>query len=308
MFSTPFAWLLFSLAVVGLLAADFAIFRGRSHVSLRRAGLWSAIWLAIGLLFGALLWVTDGGDVGEAYIAGYLLERSLSVDNVFVFALIFAAFGVPAAAQQRALTLGIVGAILARVVFIAAGVALIHMFHWLIFVLGALLIFTGVNMARRQEEKLDPERNLALRLLRRLMPLTPSFHGERLTVHENGRRIATPMLAVVVVLASTDVLFALDSIPAIFAITTEPVIVLTSNVCAMLGLRATYLLLAGMIERFVYLKQGLAAILVLAGAKMLVGDWIEVPVWTSLVAIAIILAIAVVASVRSPGAHEPAST
>jgi tellurite resistance protein TerC len=293
----PWVWVAFVGFIVGLLVLDLIVFHRQAHaVSLREATAWSVVWVALGLAFGGLVWAWQGGTAAGEYLAGYLIEKSLSVDNIFVFALIFAYFAVPAAYQHRVLFWGVFGAIVFRAVFIAAGAALLSTFHWILYLFGAFLVLTGVKMARHHDEAVHPERNPALRLLGRLLPITPAYHGARLLVRHEGRLWATPLLAVLVVVETTDVIFAVDSIPAIFAVTRDPFLVFTSNAFAILGLRALYFLLAGMMSHFVYLKVGLGALLVFVGGKMLLSDVYHVPIWASLLVIAAILTTAVLAS------------
>jgi TerC family integral membrane protein len=250
----------------------------------------------MGLAFGALIWAWKGPDAGGEYLAGYLIERALSIDNIFVFALIFSYFGVPAAHQHRVLFWGIFGALVFRAVFIGAGAALLDQFHWMIYVFGGFLVLTGVKMLRNQHAQVDPARNPVLGLLRRVMPITEDYRGQKLVVREAGRRLATPLLAVLVVIETSDILFAVDSIPAIFAVTTDSFLVFSSNAFAILGLRAMYFLLAGMIDRFVHLNAGLAAVLVFVGAKMLATDVYHLPIWASLAVIAALIGGSVVTS------------
>ncbi len=300
-------WALFVAFIVAMLLVDLLVVHRDAHeVSLREAAFWSAVWVALGLAFGGLVWVWKGSTAGGEYLAGYLIEKSLSVDNIFVFALIFSYFGVPAAFQHRVLFWGIFGALVARAVFIAAGAALLNQFHGMIYVFGAFLVFTGVKMLRQRHTEADPGRNPMLRLLRRVMPVTDGYRGQRLLVREAGRRLATPLFAVLIVIETTDVLFAVDSIPAIFAVTTDPFLVFTSNAFAILGLRALYFLLAGMIGRFAHLKAGLSAVLIFVGAKLLASDVYHIPIWLSLTVIAALIGGSVVTSLvttrRSPDA------
>jgi tellurite resistance protein TerC len=267
---------------------------------MREAALTSAAWIAVGVAFGIGVWWFAGADRAGEYFAGYLIEKSLSVDNVFVFALLFSYFAVPAKYQHRVLFWGVVGALILRAGFIAAGAALLEQFHWVIYVFGGLLLVTGIKMLRSSGHSVDPGRNPVLRLLRRRVAMTDEYHGQRFFVRQGVRWVATPMLAVLVAIETTDVVFAVDSIPAIFAVTDEPFLVFTSNAFAILGLRALYFLLAGMMGRFVYLKTGLAAILLFVGAKMLLTEVWKVPIALSLLVIASILAVAVVASLRQP--------
>jgi tellurite resistance protein TerC len=283
-------WAAFVAFIVAMLLVDlFVVHRNAHEVSLREAALWSAIWVAMGLSFGALVWAWKGPTAGGEYLAGYLIEKSLSVDNIFVFLVLFSAFAVPAAYQHRVLFWGIFGALVARAAFIAAGAALMDRFDWTVYVFGAFLVLTGLKMLRQRHTEHDPSRNPVVRLLRRVMPVTDGYRGQKLTVREAGRRMATPLLAVLLVIETTDVLFAVDSIPAIFAVTTDPFLVFTSNAFAILGLRALYFLLAGMITRFAHLKVGLAAVLVFVGAKLGLSHVYHVPIWLSLTVIAALI-------------------
>lgn len=299
-------WLLFLGVIGGLLALDLLVFHRDSHVvSTREAAAWTAVWVAIGLAFGALVFAFRGTTAGTEYLAGYLLEYSLSMDNVFVFAMVFAYFAVPAAYQHRVLFWGVVGAIVLRGVFIAGGSALLEAFHPTIYLFGALLVVTGIRLARAASHAVDPERNPVLRLVRRLVPVTDDYHGERFFVRRAGRLLATPLFAVLVVVEATDVMFAIDSVPAIFSVTSDPFLVYTSNAFAILGLRSLYFLLAGMIHRFVYLKPALGALLVFAGAKMLLSDVVKLSAFVSLGVIAAILALGVVASLVATRGGSP---
>jgi tellurite resistance protein TerC len=290
-------WVVLFAIVGGMLALDLLVLnRDAKPVPFRRAAAWSVVWISLALGFGVFVALTRGGDVGGEYLAGYLIELSLSVDNVFVFALIFAAFAVPAAYQHRLLFWGILGAVVFRAVFIAIGVAALEAAHWLIYGLGVLLIITGIRLVRSRGHAVDPEKNPVLRLFRRAVPMTDEYRGPAFLVREGGRRLATPLLAVLVTIETTDVMFALDSIPAVFAVTTDPFIVYSSNLFAILGLRALYFVLAGLLDRFVYLKVGLAALLAFAGVKILVGAVYEIPIAVSLAIIVGILGTAIVAS------------
>jgi TerC family integral membrane protein len=299
-------WVAFGVVVVALLAIDLLVFARHRAPTLRESALWSIGWLALALLFGAGWWLWQGGQGGSEYFAGYLLERSLSLDNVFVFAVILGYFAVPPSVQSGVLGWGIVLALGLRLVFILAGAALLHAFDATFYVFGALLLYTAYKLARHDELRIEPEHNPVLRAVRRVLPVSDDYDGERLLTRRAGRLIATPLLAVFVVVATTDVIFAVDSIPAIFAVTREPFIVFAANAFAMLGLRALYFLLAGMRERFAYLSQGLAAILGFIGVKMLLMDVWHLPVWTSLVVIVVVLGAAILASAlrRAPGAER----
>ena len=287
------------------LALDlFVLHRDAHEVSMREAAITSAVWVAFGLGFGAIVWALYGGDLAGQYFAGYLIEKSLSVDNIFVFALIFSYFAVPALYQHRLLFWGVLGALIFRAIFIAAGAALLENFHWMIYVFGAFLLLTGAKMALYRGHAADPGKNPILRLVRRFVPMTDEYRGQRFFVREGGRWIATPLLAVLIAIETTDIIFAVDSIPAIFAVTSEPFLVFTSNAFAILGLRALYFLLAGMISRFTYLKLGLAVVLVFVGTKMLLTDIYKIQTWTSLGVIAAILAIAIGLSWRKTAGAE----
>jgi tellurite resistance protein TerC len=285
--------------IVGALLLDLFVFHRDAHeVSAREAAVSSAVWVALGLAFGVVVWITAGGENGAAYYAGYLIEKSLSVDNIFVFALLFGYFAVPNRYQHRVLFWGVLGALLLRAVFIAAGAEMLERFHWTIYLFGGFLLFTGVRMLRHDSAESDPGRNPVLRLLRRRVPMTEQYEGQRLFVRRDGRRLATPLLAVLVTVETTDVVFAVDSIPAVFAVTDEPFLVFTSNAFAILGMRALYFLLAGVMGRLPYLRYGLAAVLAIVGVKMLASGVVHVPVWASLGAIAAVLTVSVVASLR----------
>ena len=299
-------WVALFVIVGGMLALDLLVLnRDAKPVPFRKAALWSGVWISLALGFGAWVAATRGGEAGGEYLAGYLIELSLSVDNVFVFALIFTAFAVPAAYQHRLLFWGILGAVVFRAVFIALGVAILDAAHWVIYVLGALLVVTGLRLLRSRGHAVDPEQNPILRLFRRLVPMTDGLRGPAFVVREGGRRVATPLLAVLVTIETTDVMFALDSIPAVFSVTTDPFVVFSSNLFAILGLRSLYFLLAGLLDRFVYLKVGLAALLTFAGVKLLTSDLYHMPIAVSLGIIVAILGGSILASIitTSPRRH-----
>jgi TerC family integral membrane protein len=296
-------WAAFVGFILAMLALDLFVFHRDAHeVSLREAATWSVIWMALGLAFGGLIWLWYGGQAAGEYVAGYLIERSLSIDNLFIFVVIFAFFAVPAALPHRVLFLGVVGALVFRAIFIAAGASLLDAFHWMIYVFGAFLVFAAVKMARGRAFKLRPDSNPVLRLIHRAIPSTTEYRGQRFVVREAGKWLATPLLMVLVIVETTDVVFAVDSIPAIFAVTDDTFLVFTSNAFAILGLRALYFLLAGMIGRFTYLKIGLAAVLVFVGAKMLLTDVWHIPIYASLLAIVVMLGTSVLVSLRVPNA------
>ncbi len=298
-------WAAFGLFVVAMLLVDLVAFgrRGR-EVSFRRAVGWSIGWTLLGVGFAGFLWTWQGRAPAEEYLAGFLVEKSLSIDNLFVFALIFGYFAVPAAYQRRVIFWGIVGAIVLRGLFILAGAALLDAFHYTIYVFGAFLVVTGVRMARHRSVEIHPERNPVLSLLRRVLPVSTHFHGDGLVGREGGRWVATPLLAALALVATFDVVFAVDSIPAIFAITRDTFIVYAANAFSLLGLGALYFVLAGMIDRFRYLNLGLAAVLVFVGLKMTLADVYAVPVYVSLAVIVVTLTVSVVASLLRP---EPPS-
>ncbi len=301
------AWIAFNAFIVAMLVLDLLVLHRNAHVvSVREAAITSLGWIALGLSFGAVLWWWRGPTSAAEYFAGYLIEKSLSVDNVFVFVLIFSFFAVPAAYQHRVLFWGVVGALVMRGIFIVAGAALLEQFQWILYIFGAFLLFTAVKMFRHSEMAIDPEQNRVLRLLARVIPLSKDYDGQRLFTKRNGVLMATPLFAVLVIVETTDLVFAVDSIPAIFAVTRDPFIVYTSNAFAILGLRALYFLLAGVADRFVYLKTGLAVILAFVGTKMLIVEFYHVPVWFSLTVIGVVLAVSLIASLRSGRRLDPA--
>jgi TerC family integral membrane protein len=301
------AWAILGVLVVVLLAVDLLVFARHHAPSLRESAIWSVAWLVLAVVFGAVLWLWQGGQAGSEYLTGYLLERSLSLDNVFVFAVILSYFAVPRETQPSVLGWGIVLALLLRLVFILVGAALIHSFQATFYVFGVLLLYTAYKLARHDDMEIHPEHNPVLRLVRRVLPMGHDYEGERLISRRSGRWLATPLFAVFVVVATTDLIFAIDSIPAIFAVTTEPFIVFAANAFAMLGLRALYFLLAGMRDRFVYLSQGLAGVLGFIGVKMLLVDLWHVPIWLSLAVVVLTLAVAAALSVRATSTESGAA-
>jgi tellurite resistance protein TerC len=297
--TSPWAWAGFTAFILALLALDLGVFHRKAHaVSLREATVWSAVWIALALAFNAGIWWLRGPDPALQFLTGYLIEKSLSVDNIFVFALIFSYFAVPSLYQHKVLFWGILGALVLRVVFILAGSALLAQFHWVIYVFGGFLILTGIKMALHRGAELHPEKNPVLRLVRRFVPVTPDYEKDHLFVRRAGRWMATPLFLVLAVIESTDLVFAVDSIPAIFAVTSDPFLVYTSNVFAILGLRSLYFLLAGVMQKFVYLKLGLSAVLVFVGGKMTLSEIYKVPSTVSLLVIAALLTISIAASWR----------
>jgi tellurite resistance protein TerC len=308
-------WVGFNAFVLGMLALDLGVFHRNAHeVSVKEAGIWSVVWISLSLVFNAVIFFFwdrmmpgsqyTNAEAGLAFLTGYLIEYSLSVDNIFVFVLIFSYFAVPKQYQHRVLFWGIIGALLMRGAMIGAGTVLIKQFHWIIWIFGAFLVFTGIRMATSKDEKLEPEKNPVIRLFRRIMKVTDSYEGDKFFVVRNGVRFATPLFLVLIMIETTDLIFAVDSIPAIFAVTQEPFIVYTSNVCAILGLRSLYFVLAGVVHKFHYLKLGLSAILTFVGIKMLLPDVSQaitgvsykIPTAISLGVVVLLLAIAVVAS------------
>ncbi|MGY1827974.1 MULTISPECIES: TerC family protein [unclassified Blastococcus] len=286
--------------VLAMLAVDLFAHRRAHVIGVREAAAWSAVWVAIGVGFGAWVWWSYGAELGQQYYAGYLIEKSLAVDNVFVWAILFTYFAVPREYQHRVLFLGVLGALVFRGLFIAGGSVLIASFGWVLYLFAAFLLFTGYRMLRQRNEHLDPATSRTLRLFRRWVPMTDVYHGQRFLVRRGGRLLATPLLAVLVLVEVTDVVFAVDSIPAIFAVTDEPFLVFTANAFAILGLRAMYFLLADLIHRFVYLKTGLALVLVWVGIKMLLKiDVFYIPTTISLAVVATIIGTSIWLSLRA---------
>lgn len=290
------AWGAFIAFVLTMLALDLFVLHRRAHeVSLRDAGAWSAVWIIIGLGFSGLVWAWAGGGAAQAYLAGYLIEKSLSVDNIFLFAAIFSAFAIPVRYQHRVLMFGVIGALAMRAAFIAAGIALLDAIHPVIYVFGAVLLVSAVNMLRGGAHA-APGDSRAVRLLRRRLPVSDELDGQRFVVRDAGRLLATPLLLALIAVEITDVMFAVDSIPAILAVTTDPFVVYTSNVFALLGMRALYFLLAGAAARLRYLRPGLAVILAGVAVKLLLADVWEFPAWSAPAFIAVVLAAVAVAS------------
>ncbi|RPJ47534.1 MAG: TerC family protein [Candidatus Latescibacterota bacterium] len=306
---TPGLWAGFIGFVLAMLALDLGVFHRKAHaIGFREAAIWTGVWIGLAALFNVWVYVAFGGERGLEFTTGYLIEKALSVDNIFVFVMVFAYFAVPAALQHRVLLWGILGALVLRAAFILIGGAFLSAFHWAIYVFGAVLIFTGIRMLRQGHESLDPGRNPLVRLVRRLVPVTETYHGSSFFVREGPRLVATPLFLTLLVVEFTDLVFAIDSIPAIFAVTKDPFIVFTSNIFAILGLRSLYFLLAGLAERFVYLKAGLSIILIFVGVKMMIVDVYKIPVALSLGVIGAILAAAVAASLLKTGGgagHRP---
>jgi tellurite resistance protein TerC len=292
----------FNAFVLVMLALDLGVFHRHAHVvSLRESITWTFVWIALALVFNAGVWHYAGEQKALEFFTGYVIEKSLSVDNVFVFALLFSYFAVPPLYQHKVLFWGVLGALIMRAIMIGLGAALIAKFAWIIYIFGAFLILTGVKMIVKQEEEIHPERNPVVRLFKRMMPVTKDYHGDRFFVIEQGRRAATPMFVVLLLVEFTDLIFAVDSIPAIFAVTTDPFIVYTSNIFAIMGLRSLYFALAGVMDTFHYLKVGLGVVLSFVGVKMLLSHTAyKIDTLVSLGVIVGILAIAVVASLVFP--------
>ncbi len=295
-------WVVFSAVIVGLLALDLLVFhRHAKKESLKAAALWSLFWVGLGLAFTLFVWEEKGGDQALAYLTAFLVEKSLSVDNLFVFLALFTYFGVPAENQHRVLFWGIVGAIVTRGAFIFVGVELLNAFAWLVYVLGALLVATGLKLAFGHSDEVHPERNPIVKWAGKALPLTKGFRGERFLVREGGRLLFTPLFLVLLAIETTDVMFAVDSVPAVIAITRDTFVAYTSNIFAILGLRALYFLLSGAISALRFLRPALALILVLIGIKMLVTQWVHVPTVLSLAVVGAVLIVAILASLRWPG-------
>jgi len=302
-------WVAFHVAVLTILALDLGVFHRKAHeVSVREAAGWTITWVTLSLLFCFGISRFMGNEAGLQFLTGYVIEQALSVDNIFVFVLIFTYFGVPKRYQHRILFWGILGALVLRGTMIGAGTWLIHRFDWILYLFGAFLVFTGIRMAFADEEGVEVESNPVVKLIRRFIPVTKRYHGQhffvRAPVGRSRRLIATPLLVVLVMVETTDLIFAVDSIPAIFAVTTDPFLVYTSNVCAILGLRSLYFLLAGIIGTFRFLQIGLSVVLTFVGVKMLIVDWYHVPIGLSLAVIAGVLVTSVIASLLFPAAAE----
>ncbi|HET9959592.1 MAG TPA: TerC family protein [Polyangiaceae bacterium] len=302
---TPALWAGFVLFVLCMLAVDLGVFHRKAHaVSLKEAGIWSAVWVAMAGAFNAILYFAFGPERALEFTTGYLIEKALAVDNIFVFVVIFSTFAIPALYQHRVLFWGVLGALLMRAAFILAGGAFVQRFHWAMYVFGGVLLVTGVKLLIQRNQEPDPEKNVLVRAFRRVVPSTPELHGDSFMIKRAGRRYATPLLLALVAVEVTDLIFAVDSIPAIFAVTEDPFIVFTSNIFAILGLRSMYFLLAGVVNKLAYLKIGLSFVLIFIGFKLLLIDFIKLPIAASLGIIAGILAVSVVASLVKPSVVE----
>jgi tellurite resistance protein TerC len=311
MFNQVLLWVIFNIFVLAMLALDLGVFHRKAHVvKIKEALLLSAFWITLALLFNLLVYFWRGPETALEFLTGYLIEKSLSVDNLFVFLLIFSYFRVPSLYQHKVLFWGILGALIMRAIFILTGITLIQKFHWVIYIFGAFLILSGIKIALQKDKEIHPERNPVLKLFRRFMPVTDGYEDSKFFIKRAGRLLATPLLVVLLVVETTDIFFAVDSVPAILAITLDPFIVYTSNVFAILGLRALYFALAGLMPLFHYLHYGLSAILVFVGVKMLLANIYKIPIAIALSVVASILLISVIASIIRPRKEEviPTST
>ena len=299
-------WIGFSLFVLFMLSLDLGLFNRKAHaIKYREAVIWSAVWITVAMIFAGIVFWYQGTDLGLKFLTGYVIELSLSVDNLFVFLLIFSFFKVPAKVQHRVLYWGVIGALVMRLTMIFIGAALINRFHWIIYVFGAFLVYTGVKMFRQEDTDIQPEDNPVVRAVTRYIPITRHYEGKHFLTRVNGKLTGTLLLLVLIIVEVTDLVFAVDSIPAIFAITTNTFIVYTSNVFAILGLRSLYFLLAGVVEKFQYLRMGLAIVLTFIGVKMLIEIFhLVIPVWISLVVVATVLLASVAASILWPKEAE----
>jgi tellurite resistance protein TerC len=298
---TPLLWAGFIVFVLAMLVVDLGVFHRHAHiVSVKEAGLWSAVWVGFAVVFNVGVYFWFGPDRALEFTTGYLLEKALAVDNIFVFVLIFSAFATPAIYQHRVLFWGVLGALVMRAIFIWLGGAFLQRFHWAIYVFGGILAVTGIKLLIQRNEEMHPENNPIIKLFQKVFPVTHELDGDKFITLRNGKRYATPLLLALVAVEITDLIFAVDSIPAIFAITTDPFIVFTSNIFAILGLRSLYFLLAGVITKFVYLKIGLSFVLIFVGAKMLIMDFYKIPILLSLGIIAAMLGLSIAASFLMP--------
>jgi tellurite resistance protein TerC len=296
-------YVLFILFIVAMLAIDLGVFNRKAHsISLKEAVIWSIVWTVLALAFNAGIFHYAGPTAGLEFFTGYLIERALSFDNIFVFVIIFSYFGVPAKYHHRVLFWGVVGALITRALFVGAGAALISRFEWVLYIFGAILIVSGWKMIVQKEVEVHPDRNIFIRAARMLFPVETGFETGRFILRKNGALHITTLFLVVLTVETTDIVFAVDSIPAVFGVTHDPFIVFSSNICAILGLRATYFLLAGIMQSFEYLSHGLSLVLIFIGAKMLIAEFVHIPITVSLVVVAAILFIAVTASLFKAGA------
>lgn len=298
-------WISFNVFVVLMLILDLGVFHRKSHeISVKEALIWTGVWVFLAFLFNVFVYYQISEEKAFEFFTGYLIEKSLSVDNIFVIILIFSYFNVPPSYQHKVLFWGILGALVMRVCFIFAGIELIHKFHWLIYIFGGFLIVTGIRIITQGDLKLNPDKNPVVKFVRKLFPITESFEDDKFFVRRNNALWATPLFIVVIMIEATDLVFAVDSIPAILAISDDPFIVYTSNVFAILGLRSLYFALAGLEKYFTYLKYGLCAILVFVGVKMCIVDWYKIPVEISLAFITLTLSLTVLASMVMRGQNQ----
>jgi len=301
-------WGGFVIFVISMLILDLCVFQRRAHVvSIRESLLWTAFWITLALLFNVGVWWFRGSEKALEFVTAFLLEKSLSVDNIFVFLLIFSYFRVPPESQHKVLFWGILGALILRALFIVTGVALIQQFHWIIYVFGTFLVLTGIKMATEKDKELHPEKNPVLRLFRKFVPVSDHYDGNRFFIKQSGKLVATPLIVVLLVIETTDVVFAVDSIPAVFAVTLDPFIVYTSNVFAILGLRALYFAVAGVVRKFHFLHYGLSFILVFVGIKMLISDHYHIPIGIALGVLGVVLTLSVILSLVFPERPKTAS-
>ncbi|CAM2820557.1 TerC family protein [Flavobacterium frigoris] len=293
-------WIGFNVFVLLMLALDLGVFNRKAHeITIKEALIWTGVWIILAMCFNGLIYYWQGEVKALEFLAGYVIEKALSVDNIFVFVLIFSYFKTPTIHQHKILFWGIIGALIMRAAFIFAGVALLEKFHWTIYVFGAILIYTGYKMLTQKEKVIEPEKNPLIKIIRKIIPVTSEYHGGDFFMKQNGKLFATPLFLVLILIEVTDLIFAADSIPAILAITQDHFIVYTSNVFAILGLRSLYFALAGMIDKFRYLSKGLALILVFVGLKMLLVDFYKVPIQIALLVIIVILIVSIVTSLKS---------
>jgi tellurite resistance protein TerC len=292
-----FLWIVFGVVIILMLAIDLGVFNRKAHeVGLKEAIIWSIVWTVVALLFNGAVFLYAGPERGLEFFTGYVIERSLSFDNLFVFVLIFSYFGVPRQYHHRALFWGVVGALVTRAAFIAAGVALIVRFEWILYFFGAILVYSGWKMLREKDVEVHPDRNIVIRAARTLFPVTSDFSGGRFFIRREGILFLTPLFLVILTIETTDIVFAVDSIPAVFGVTHDPFIAFTSNIFAILGLRASYFLLESILKTFKYLSHGLSVVLIFIGLKMLAADFLPIPIGTSLAIVMAVLTVAVMAS------------
>jgi tellurite resistance protein TerC len=300
-------WVGFNVFVLAMLALDLGVFHRQAHVvKLKESLIWTAVWVVLALVFNAGVWYYAGSQKALEFLTGYLIEKSLSVDNVFVFALLFSYFAVPALYQHKVLFWGVLGALIMRAIMIVLGTALITKFTWVIYIFGGFLVLTGIKMIVKREEEIHPERNPVVRWFKKFMPVTQDYRGDRFFVRQDGRRWATPLFVVLLLVEISDLIFAVDSIPAIFAVTNDPFIVYTSNVFAILGLRSLYFALAGVMDKFHYLKIGLGVVLAFVGVKMILAHTAyKIDTMLALLIVVLVLAVSVIASLLRPKQSAP---